>query len=256
VHTLAASFAGLVAALASTPVDRAKTLLMTDRQAYGSVFSCLLQIGRTRGFAGLYQGFLATWMRLGPWAFLFFVCFGTARDLDRRVPRRQLMLLVQRSSRYRAVSAARGGPCERSPAKAVMNVRVESTKLYPRAQRHWRKSNGPQVHASGVARGAVSLRTPTGLVCCRMAVVTSRYEGPLTRDAARAAARRERDDSDQHTVRGAREPRAGQRGSWPGAGPPVSELAALAFPSSRLFRPPSERIKPWFSLCANPVASR
>lgn len=81
VHTLASSFAGLVAALASTPVDRAKTLLMTDRQAYGSVFSCLLQIGRTRGFAGLYQGFLATWMRLGPWAFLFFVCFEQFRRL-------------------------------------------------------------------------------------------------------------------------------------------------------------------------------
>ena len=74
-HTLASSGAGLVAALASTPVDRAKTLLMTDRSAYGSVFSCLVTIARERGLAGLYQGFLATWMRLGPWALLFFVCF-------------------------------------------------------------------------------------------------------------------------------------------------------------------------------------
>lgn len=75
VHTLASSGAGLVAALASTPVDRAKTLLMTDKGKYGSVFSCLLQIFKDKGFGGLYQGFLATWMRLGPWAFLFFVCF-------------------------------------------------------------------------------------------------------------------------------------------------------------------------------------
>ena len=36
-HTLASSLAGLVAAIFSTPVDRAKTLLMTDRNAYGSV---------------------------------------------------------------------------------------------------------------------------------------------------------------------------------------------------------------------------
>lgn len=74
-HTIASSLAGLVAALASTPVDRAKTLLMTDRDAYGSVFECLVNIARASGLAGLYQGFLATWMRLGPWAFLFFVCF-------------------------------------------------------------------------------------------------------------------------------------------------------------------------------------
>lgn len=75
VHTLASSLAGLVAAVASTPVDRAKTLLMTDRVTYGSVMTCLLSIGRERGLGGLYQGFFATWMRLGPWAFLFFVCF-------------------------------------------------------------------------------------------------------------------------------------------------------------------------------------
>ena len=74
VHTIASSMAGLVAALASTPVDRAKTLLMTDRQAHGTVIACLVKIARSKGLAGLYQGFLATWMRLGPWAFLFFVC--------------------------------------------------------------------------------------------------------------------------------------------------------------------------------------
>lgn len=81
VHTLASMMAGLIAALASTPVDRAKTLLMTDREKYGSVFSCLFEIARTRGLAGLYQGFLATWMRLGPWALLFFVCFEQFRNM-------------------------------------------------------------------------------------------------------------------------------------------------------------------------------
>lgn len=76
VHTLASSLAGLVAAIASTPVDRAKTLLMTSREQYGGkLLVCLLEIYHSKGLSGLYQGFLATWMRLGPWAFLFFVCF-------------------------------------------------------------------------------------------------------------------------------------------------------------------------------------
>ena len=85
VHTLASSGAGLVAAVASTPIDRAKTLLMTDRSAYGSVFACLIKMGREGGLSGLYQGFLATWMRLGPWAFLFFVCFEQFRALALRL---------------------------------------------------------------------------------------------------------------------------------------------------------------------------
>lgn len=80
VHSLASSGAGLVAAIFSTPVDRAKTLLMTDRNAYGSVLACLVKIARSRGLAGLYQGFLATWMRLGPWACLFFICFEQFRS--------------------------------------------------------------------------------------------------------------------------------------------------------------------------------
>ncbi len=75
VHTIASSLAGLISALCATPVDLAKTLVMTDRGAYGSVFACLVAVARARGLSGLYQGFFANWMRLGPWAFLFFVCF-------------------------------------------------------------------------------------------------------------------------------------------------------------------------------------
>ena len=82
VHTIASSMAGFVAALASTPVDRAKTLLMTRGAEYGgNMVSCLLKIAQDDGLAGLYRGFLATWMRIGPWAFLFFVCFEQFRAL-------------------------------------------------------------------------------------------------------------------------------------------------------------------------------
>ena len=67
--------------LASTPVDRAKTLLMTRGAEYGgNMVSCLVKIAQDDGLAGLYRGFLATWMRIGPWAFLFFVCFEQFRN--------------------------------------------------------------------------------------------------------------------------------------------------------------------------------
>lgn len=85
VHTLASSGAGLVAAIASTPVDRAKTLLMTNKGMYSSVFACLIKLYNENGLAGLYQGFLATWMRLGPWAFLFFVVFEQLRGAALRL---------------------------------------------------------------------------------------------------------------------------------------------------------------------------
>ena len=80
-QTLASFGAGFVAAAASTPVDRAKTLLMTRGAEYGgNMVSCLLKIAQDDGLAGLYRGFLATWMRIGPWAFLFFVCFEQFRN--------------------------------------------------------------------------------------------------------------------------------------------------------------------------------
>ena len=80
-QTLASFGAGFVAAAASTPVDRAKTLLMTRGAEYGgNMVSCLVKIAQDDGLAGLYRGFLATWMRIGPWAFLFFVCFEQFRN--------------------------------------------------------------------------------------------------------------------------------------------------------------------------------
>ena len=80
-QTLASFGAGFVAAAASTPVDRAKTLLMTRGAEYGgNMVSCLLKIAQDDWLAGLYRGFLATWMRIGPWAFLFFVCFEQFRN--------------------------------------------------------------------------------------------------------------------------------------------------------------------------------
>jgi hypothetical protein len=89
VHAFASSLAGFVSAVFSTPVDRAKTLLMAEGSAHGStVFACLVLMAQRGGVAGLYQGFLATWVRNGPWAFIFFVCFEQYRAIAVRLTSR------------------------------------------------------------------------------------------------------------------------------------------------------------------------
>ena len=66
-------------------VDRAKTMLMAG--SGGTMLSCLQSMAAERGVAGLFQGFLATWMRLGPWAFVFFVVYEQLRRVGGRIHR-------------------------------------------------------------------------------------------------------------------------------------------------------------------------
>lgn len=84
VHTLSSIISGFVAALASTPLDRAKTMLMAD-STHSSMLGCLAAMWNDRGLLGLWQGFLASWMRLGPWSFLFFVIFEQLRAFGNRL---------------------------------------------------------------------------------------------------------------------------------------------------------------------------
>jgi len=84
VHTLASIISGFVAAATSTPLDRAKTILMTDT-SYTSMLGCLAAMWHDRGLFGLWQGFMASWMRLGPWAFLFFIIFEQLRAFANRL---------------------------------------------------------------------------------------------------------------------------------------------------------------------------
>ncbi len=52
-----------------------------------TMLSCLQSMAAERGVAGLFQGFLATWMRLGPWAFVFFVVYEQLRRVGGRIHR-------------------------------------------------------------------------------------------------------------------------------------------------------------------------
>eukprot|EP00126_Sphaerothecum_destruens_P010741 Sdes_comp20799_c0_seq6m17094 len=74
-HFLASFGAGFCGALASNPIDVAKTRLMnqfsTSKTAaevtYKNTFDCLSQTVRNEGVFALYKGFVPNWVRLGPW---------------------------------------------------------------------------------------------------------------------------------------------------------------------------------------------
>lgn len=72
VHTAASIASGLMAALASTPVDMAKTRMMNG-DCGASMVHCLAEVVNEFGVMALYASFFATWMRLAPWNVLNFV---------------------------------------------------------------------------------------------------------------------------------------------------------------------------------------
>lgn len=82
-HAACAFAAGLVAALATTPVDVAKTRLMSQGQArkYSSTLDCLLKTAAAEGPLAVYKGFWPTWMRLGPHTIITFTVFEYLRAL-------------------------------------------------------------------------------------------------------------------------------------------------------------------------------
>ena len=86
VHTLGSMISGFFAAAASTPLDRAKTLLMAN-PTHSSMLGCLVAMWHEGGLFGLWQGFFASWMRLGPWAFIFFVIYEQLRSFAVRLQR-------------------------------------------------------------------------------------------------------------------------------------------------------------------------
>jgi hypothetical protein len=72
VHVLAAVMSGLCAALASTPVDMAKTRMMNG-DCGASMVHCLAEVASSAGLLALYASLFATWARLAPWNVLNFV---------------------------------------------------------------------------------------------------------------------------------------------------------------------------------------
>ena len=71
-----------VAAIASTPVDLAKTRLMNagdGRAVYRGMFHCLTSTARNEGIFALYKGFFPNWFRLAPWTLMFFLSYERIR---------------------------------------------------------------------------------------------------------------------------------------------------------------------------------
>jgi len=90
-HFTASSIAGLIAALAATPIDVIKTRLMNQKKLKGNINSahiykgsmdCLVQTVKHEGFFALYKGLLPLFLRLGPWNIIFFMTYEQLKKSD------------------------------------------------------------------------------------------------------------------------------------------------------------------------------
>uniref|UniRef100_A0A7S2SIM3 Mitochondrial carrier protein n=1 Tax=Eucampia antarctica TaxID=49252 RepID=A0A7S2SIM3_9STRA len=70
------AMAGSFSAAITSPLDRIKTLLMTDSAAYGgSVASCAAKIWREEGIAGFCQGLVPRVIYIAPSVMIFFIAY-------------------------------------------------------------------------------------------------------------------------------------------------------------------------------------
>ena len=99
-HLLSSFCAGLCACLASSPVDVIRTRLMDQRviipdrkvkkvnskyaqqTVYKSSWDCGLTTLRNEGFLALYKGFVASFMRMGPWNIIFFLVYEQLKQVS------------------------------------------------------------------------------------------------------------------------------------------------------------------------------
>ncbi|KAH8377798.1 hypothetical protein KR093_007174, partial [Drosophila rubida] len=86
VQFVAAMTAGLCGALLSTPADVIKSRIMnqpTDENGrglhYKGMIDCFTKTVRDEGFLALYKGLLPFWLRVGPWAMVFWTTFEQIR---------------------------------------------------------------------------------------------------------------------------------------------------------------------------------
>ncbi|NXL50823.1 UCP3 protein, partial [Podilymbus podiceps] len=86
-HFVAAFGAGFCATVVASPVDVVKTRYMNAGPGqYRNVLSCLLALLMQDGLAGLYKGFVPSFLRLGSWNVVMFV---TYEQLQRAAARAQ-----------------------------------------------------------------------------------------------------------------------------------------------------------------------
>eukprot|EP00250_Pteridium_aquilinum_P021693 c25197_g1_i1 orf=48-1022(-) len=85
-HVAASCAAGLVASIASNPIDVIKTRFMNmkaegGRPAYSGALDCVLKTVRAEGPLALYKGFVPTVMRQAPFTIVLFVSLEQIRHL-------------------------------------------------------------------------------------------------------------------------------------------------------------------------------
>lgn len=82
VQSMSSLVAGFVSALAITPFDMVRARIMNqpvDEQGkgvlYKSMTDCFIQSILKEGPLVIYKGFIPSWLRLGPWAFVFWMTY-------------------------------------------------------------------------------------------------------------------------------------------------------------------------------------
>ncbi|CAJ1341855.1 unnamed protein product [Effrenium voratum] len=83
-HFSCSMLAGVVAAGVTSPVDLAKSRIMTQPEngaLYTSTLDCLVKTAKAEGLPALYRGFSMQWLRLGPHTTISLMCFEQLRHL-------------------------------------------------------------------------------------------------------------------------------------------------------------------------------
>ena len=80
VHCIAAMVSGVICSTAAAPVDLVKSRFMNQEFShlgvglkYSNTWDCLKKVVRTEGVSGLYKGWMAAWLRLGPHTMITFI---------------------------------------------------------------------------------------------------------------------------------------------------------------------------------------
>ena len=84
IHALSAIIAGFATSAISSPIDLVRTRLMNFKEGgptYNGFLNCGMTIARTEGLQGLYKGFSAQWLRLGPHTLLQFIIWENLRKM-------------------------------------------------------------------------------------------------------------------------------------------------------------------------------
>ncbi|XP_062121374.1 LOW QUALITY PROTEIN: mitochondrial uncoupling protein 4-like [Drosophila sulfurigaster albostrigata] len=86
IQFMAAMIAGFTGAVLSTPADVVKSRIMnqpTDEKGrglhYKGMIDCFTKLVREEGVVAMYKGFLPFWLRVGPWAMVFWTTFEQIR---------------------------------------------------------------------------------------------------------------------------------------------------------------------------------